>query len=303
MNDIRHEANDTKPSGPDTPEAKRNWSDEAQVSEILKKNTGVMVCIPNLQASINTSLAIWLQSLAFKTIDINCPYFFKIHMPNDLVPIEWARNQCVREFMKDEYFKRLWFVDSDMIPPANALDLLEYDGPIVSAMTYIWAHEKFDNERYVPPHVRINGFRYQQKTDDYMSLLPNQTGDPFTCDAAGMAVTVLSREMLLRMPEPWFRGHRDPYGQLLRGEDLDFCKRANDLGYSVTYVPRIIWGHTKQVDIKQITKYGMAAVRQVVDAHKRTGKLPEIVFPGEEAATPVEQVADAPKSLEFNNRR
>lgn len=303
MNDDRHEANDTKPSAPDTREAKRTWSEEAQVRDILKKKTGVLVCIPNMKSNTNTALTIWLQALAFKTIDINCPWFFKIHMPNDLVPVEWARNQCVREFMRDEYFKRLWFIDADVIPPANALDVLDSDNHIVAGMTYIWAHEKVGEDGvYVPPHLRINGFNYRPEHDDFMSLVPNPKGDPFTCDAAGMSATVLSRELLEDMPEPWFRTPRNPYGQMLRGEDLDFCRRANERGYNVTYMPRVTFGHIKEIDIKQISKYGMAAVRQVVDGVKAGGKLPEIVFPGEKVED-LNQAADTPQSLEFINRR
>src|SRR3972149_2539557 len=91
-----------------------------EAREILSRKTGVMVAIPNIQAHINTALAIWLIQLSYKTIDAECPWFFKIHVPNDYTPVEYARNMCVREFMKDPFYKRLWFIDSDMIPPNNA---------------------------------------------------------------------------------------------------------------------------------------------------------------------------------------
>ena len=273
----------------------------AEVNEILKKKIGVMVAIPNLGSKIVTPLLMWIQSLDYKSIDTECPYFFKVFMPNDCFPVEYARNQCVRAFLADPFWKKLWFVDSDMNPPVNALDLLDYDEPVVSGLTYIWTSEQWKDEGvYRPPYMKINAFDYQPETDDFQSKLPPKDARVFHCDAAGAACLVIRRDVLEEMPEPWFRTPRDPYGMTLRGEDLDFGLRCLRAGKRVLYVPKVQFGHLKEVDLSQICKYGMASLRTVVDGIKKLppeqqiAALPDIRFPGEPLP---EQIG--PKSLQI----
>lgn len=287
-------------------ETPKTLAEEAEVNEILRKKTGVMIAIPNLGSKIVTPLMMWIQSLDFKTIDAECPYFFKVFMPNDLHPIEWARNQCVRAFLADPYWKKLWFVDADMNPPFNALDLLDFDAPLVSGMTYIWSGEKFsDDGFYVPPFMKINAFDYRPDHDDFRSRLPSADGKTFECDASGAACLVIRRDVLETMPEPWFRSPRDPYGATLRGEDLDFGLRAMKHGHKTLYVPRVQFGHLKEADLKQICTYGIATGRSMLQALDKlppeqvVGRIKEVLdkmnFPGER---PAEVERAGPKTLE-----
>ena len=276
-------------SGPDP--------DEIQMADILAKKTGVMVAIPNMESKITTPLALWLIQLSYRTVDAECPWFFKIYVPNDLTPIEWARNQCVREFLRDPYYKRLWFVDSDMLPPGNALELLDHDDPIVSGMSYIWSSENVDAEGfYRPPYMKINAFNYRPEHQDFMSLVPERDGRAFYCDAAGCAFMVIRRELLEDMPEPWFRYPRDPYGRGLRGEDMDFCLRVKELGGRVLYIPKVQVGHIKPTDLKQVVNYGIATMRETAEGLRKIARdkvhaaLQKIRFPGEKPAKEDEAV-------------
>ena len=260
--------------------------------EFLSKKTGVMVAVPNLGGLMSTPLGMWLISLCYQTIDAQCPYFFKLHLPTDLTPIEYARNECVREFLKDPFYKKLWFIDSDMIPPGNAFDLLAGDEDMVSGMTYIWNSQSMNSAgEYVPPKMKINAFDFRPGHEDFISKIPNPDNRAFYCDAAGAACMVIKRELLENMPEPWFRTIRDPYGAGLRGEDLDFCKRAKDLmGTKVLYMPRVQFGHMKRLDLSEVTKYGLVSMRNVIDQVKKTDPdkikalLPDITFAGEKRA-------------------
>lgn len=281
----------------------RTMSEEADINEVLRKKTGVMVCIPNLGSRVSTPLTLWLHALAFHTIDINSKYFFKVYLPNDLYPHEWARNQCVRAFMKDPYYKKLWFIDSDMVPPGNVMDLLDYDEPLVSGMTYIWMSEREDKEgNYLPPQMKISAFTYREEQEDFISMIPEMDGRSFYADAVGGACLVIRRDVLEKMPEPWFRTHRDPYGKALRGEDLDFGLRCMQKGIRTLVVPKVQFGHIKQVDLKQVTTYGIASMRSVINKLKDNpatdvatlkATLPNIRFPGEK-----EEPADVPQNLE-----
>lgn len=267
----------------------REGLDEA-TKAFLAKKTGVMIAIPNLGSQINTALTMWLIGMAYRSLDGECPYFFKLHMPNDLVPVEHARNECVREFLRDPFYKKLFFIDADMIPPANAMMLLDYDAPMVSGMTYIWGGGAPDKHGfYIPPKMKINAFDYQPLSDDFISKMPPNDNKAFTCDAAGAACFVISRELLEEMPEPWFRTKRDPYGAGLRGEDLDFCLRANGLGKRVIYVPSVQFGHLKLMDLSEVTKYGLCSMRNLIrnikaagtDLAKIASLLPDITFANE----------------------
>ena len=277
----------------------RTLAEEAEINDILRNKTGIMVAIPNMASKIITPLMMWIQSLDFKTVDIACPYFFKIFLPSDHQPIEYARNQCVRAFLADPYWKKLWFIDSDMNPPFNALDLLDYDAPIVSGLTYIWHGEQWkDDGSYRAPYMKINAFDYQPETDDFKSKLPPHDARVFECDAVGSACVVIRRDVLEDMPEPWYRTPRDPYGRTLRSEDLDFGLRAMRRGYKTLYVPKVQFGHLKEVDLAHICKYGMYAVRTMVDTirelpeDEQLAALPDIRMPGDK-----DEDRAGPKSL------
>lgn len=257
------------------------------VGNVIKNKIGVMVAIPNMGSMISTPLALWLNHLQYKNMDPKCGFFFKIYVPNDLQPIEWARNQCVIEFMRDTFYKRLWFIDADMIPPANAMDLLDFDENLVSGMAFIWTSETVNDEGfYAPPHMKANAFTYNPGKDNFTSIVP-KGGKPFYCDAAGASAMLIKRTVLEEMPEPWFRYPRDPYGRGLRGEDLDFCKRLNERGVKVMYVPAVLFGHIKTLELKQVVNYGISTTRDLIAKIKTLepeaikASLPDIVFPGE----------------------
>lgn len=281
---------------------------DEQTRAFLAKKTGVMVCIPNLGSRVHNALTFWLIGLGYRTIDPECPYFFKLYMPNDLTPVEYARNECVREFLKDPFYKKLFFIDSDTIPPANALDLLGYDDGMVSGLCHIWQGGDQDKRGfYVPPRMKINAFDFRPETDDFISKIPPPDGRVFYCDAAGAACLVIRRDLLEAMPEPWFRTIRDPYGAGLRGEDLDFCRRAGLMGIKVLYVPTVQFGHIKQVDMAEVIKYGIAARRSIMNELKKVEadklietvkNLPDIRFGGEEPIEPIQEHDEIPKSLE-----
>lgn len=275
--------------------------EEASLEDILKRKTGIMVCIPNMGSQISTPLVHFIASLSFKTIDLECPWFFKVSMPNDLSPVEYARNQCVKEFLKDPFYKRMWFIDADMAPPGNALDLLTHDEDMVSAMTYIWTGERLDSDGfYKPPVMKINAFMWRSETQDFISMIPKPTGDVFYCDAAGCASLIIKKEVFLDVPEPWFKVPRDPYGAALRSEDLEFTRAATSRGHKLLYTPKVQFGHIKTVDLRQVLNYGLASMRGMVEKVKtlvddKTAKeLPTIVFNGERPA-PAKNV---PKTFE-----
>jgi hypothetical protein len=290
----------------DTPDRPSDAPDmDAAAQEFLKSKTGIMVAIPNLDATVVNALSFWLIGLSYRTLDPDCPYFFKLHLPYGLTPVEYARNECVREFLKDPYYKKLWFIDADTIPPPNALDLLTHDAPIVSGLCHIWAGGGPDQQGfYVPPRMKIHAFDYRPVQEDFLSKLPLMDGRAFYCDAAGAACMVIKRELLEEMPEPWFRTIRDAYGAGIRGEDLDFCRRAGLSGVKVLYDQNVQFGHIKKIDLADVVKYGIGARRNLVNELKAlpdekiiaaVRALPDVHFSGEKKED--EPAVEIPKTL------
>jgi hypothetical protein len=272
--------------------------------ELLAKKTGVMVAIPNMGSEVSTALVHFVSTLMFKTIDTDCPWFFKVMMPNDLSPVEYARNHCVKEFLKDPFYKKLWFIDSDVVPPLNAIDMLDFSDPMVSGMTFIWTGEKLDSEGfYKPPSMKINAFTWRPENQDFLSIVPKPSGEAFYCDAAGCAALVVNREVFLDVPEPWFRVPRDPYGATLRSEDLEFTRAATARGHQLLYVPKVKFGHIKKVDLQQVLNYSLACSRGATEVLKSKmvceedkAMVPDIRFAGER---PAPEPKHAPKDFEL----
>lgn len=264
------------------------------IDEIMARKEGIFVAIPNIGATMSTTLAMWINHLAFVTIDQDSPYYFKVFLPNDITPIEYARNVCVHEFMKDPYFRRLWFLDSDMMPPDNAIDLLDSPAGITSGMTYIWHCEQISEKGYTPPALNINAYNYRPATNDFQSQIPPTDHKAFECDAVGMACAVIKREVFEHVSEPWYRTLRDGHGRTLRGEDLDFCKRANEHGYRVFYNPKVAFGHQKTLDLQQVLRYGISCMKNVADRVRAGDKPPVIKFGGQKD----EERPKAPKTFE-----
>lgn len=272
-------------------------ADQVSLAEALSRKEGIFVAIPNIGATISTPLAYLISALNFQTVDINSPYFFKVFMPNDVTPVEYARNVCVQEFLSDPYYKRLWFMDADAIPAGNALDLLNSpDEAIVSGMTMIWNCEELTPEgTYRPPTMKINGFRWKRKEDTFESLVPPRGSTGFHCDAAGAACLLIKRQVFEDVGSPWFRTLRDPMGRMLRGEDLDFCRRAMLKGHRVWYRPDVAFGHRKFIDLLEVTKYGVYLMKSLSDRIRGGAEVPSIYLPGEKHQGPP---PNAPANLE-----
>jgi hypothetical protein len=156
-------------------------------------------------------------------------------------------------------------------------------------MTYIWNGGTVDAKGvYIPPKMKINAFDYRPGYEDFISKIPPADNRAFYCDAAGAACLTIGRKLLEEMPEPWFRTMRDPYGAGLRGEDLDFCKRAKEMhNTKVLYMPQVQFGHMKFMDLSEVTKYGLVSMRNVINQVKKADPatvaslLPDITFQGE----------------------
>ena len=200
------------------------------------------------------------------TYDPQSPYKFSIFSVGGLEPIEFCRNVIVQQFLATDA-TRLWMVDDDMTPAANAFDLLKTDGDIVAGRFYRFAHASEAG----PTNIDLCAFT----RDSHNLHLPIDGADgPIEVDSVGTGSTVVRREVLTDprmvgettfdtlegpkgqlgpgLPQPIFRRRYAPNGQVILGADLDFCTRAKGLGYSVVYDPAVEFAQINKINITEV---------------------------------------------------
>jgi len=168
-------------------------------------------------------------------------------------PIDTARNKIVKEFLSDKSMEWLLFVDSDaVLHPLTLNRLLSWKAQIVSALCFI---------RTTPIIPSIYGERIEnglvrtkiQETIEWMAdhpelltrgatILPEAPPDSLLESTfVGMHTTLIRREVLETMIEPYFVS--DPESKKGAGEDVFFCDKAAELGFTSYVDMSVISGH------------------------------------------------------------
>ena len=122
----------------------------------------------------------------------NCPGHKFLNAEVDLLIVSKARNQLVKAIPAT--VDVLWFVDSDVLLPPNAGELLDYlsTSPVVSGVYY--------GRR--PPHLP-QVYNRASPEDVAQAFLPVVTvpTTPFTADAVGAGCLVVKREIIGQIEE------------------------------------------------------------------------------------------------------
>jgi len=144
---------------------------------------------------------------------------------NTMMPLDLARNTCVKEALnwQADY---LLFLDDDVLPPATGLVKLYRDAlPIVSGLV---KHRR-------PPHTPLVARRIDRsKPWDLkdpnihwdVEFAKNYPRDQLIeVDASGMGFVLITREVLEKAAEPWFKFEAG------FGEDFYFFWKAQQTGF------------------------------------------------------------------------
>lgn len=132
-----------------------------------------------------------------------------------------------------EEYDAILFLDSDMVPaPDTIIRLLAHNVPIVSALCF----------KRTPPHSPCI-FKKVTTTDahfyeDYPKGLIEVAG-------AGMACTLIRKEVFEKVPQPWF------FPVPIIGEDLSFCLRVRDAGHKIYCDTTLVCGHMATTPITE----------------------------------------------------
>lgn len=114
----------------------------------------------------------------------------------------------------------LW-LDSDIVFPATtALRLLAHKEPVVAA-------------NYVRRQLPAKGVAYP-KIGDWENPLPFEpTGELEPVEGIGMGCMLVKTSILDEIEKPWFEFHYTPESNDHLGEDMDFCMKMANAGYTV----------------------------------------------------------------------
>lgn len=165
-------------------------------------------------------------------------------------PVDLARNLLVEGMLDRSDATHIFFMDADMVFPAQALNrLLAADKPVISG-TYFARSDTPIPHIYNFARTDENGVRYYttlgREFAEWVKQVPQELdlgnagiiGDPYLveCEAAGAGCLLIRRDVLEAVYEahadshyPWFKLREGSKG----GEDFEFFRRVKELGYPV----------------------------------------------------------------------
>lgn len=120
------------------------------------------------------------------------------------------------------HFSHILFIDSDMRFPKDTLErLYSHKLPIIGA-----------------------NYTHRQSDETTSNISSKDKTDIETVEQIGFGVTLISLEVFLKTPEPWFATPYD--GEQFVGEDVFFCHKAKEAGYEI-YVDHALSQEVKHI--------------------------------------------------------
>jgi hypothetical protein len=209
-------------------------------------------------------------------------------------PIHYARNLLVGKFLKSRC-DRLWFLDHDVVPDGSIFDLLDLPGDLVAGRYFIWNEATEDS----PPNIVPCAYtRPDPNVWAWEPVFDDGGASHRPVDGAGTGCMLIRREVVedrrLWLPcdyvdmngkpcsldderdkddwgPPIFRTPAKPNGHEMTTEDLDFCWRAKQLGYSISFGANLAVGHRKEVNLEHLailmqrTRFAMEALMETAN--------------------------------------
>lgn len=218
-----------------------------------EKIYNILVGIPTMgevSTALTTVLIKWAKQ--FKGGHLGFYFTFKV------APVERARNEIMKYMMAERTdkktgqpmmpFTHILFLDSDTIPPANALEkLLSHDKDIISGLTPIL---QYDREKMTWGTLD-NCFLKQDKEEDGKPAktyaVQRNTGlqQIIRC---GTSCLLIKREVFEKLEKPYFKFEFSEDGVTpVRSEDLYFCDKSKEAGFEIWCDSSVICNHVKEV--------------------------------------------------------
>jgi len=148
------------------------------------------------------------------------------------------RNKLIEQFLLTDY-KWLLFLDNDILPPSNVLDMTRNNVEVCSGVYYQWILD-----RALPTIYRIKDNHYQALDDvPYNTLIE--------IDGAGAGCLLINRVVFETIDKPYFKIEYDDKGYISTGHDLYFCDKVREAGISMYADTRMLCSHYKTIELKE----------------------------------------------------
>lgn len=153
-----------------------------------------------------------------------------------------ARNYIVDYAINGKY-KNVLMIDSDTVPPPNALDLLLEGDFLVKTGTYVWS---CDYSKTVASRLKSeNPLNYDGERLMTCEEVKNLNGKTIQIAATGLGCTLIKTEVFKKIGLPCFRWIVYETGEEL-GEDLYFAEKCRKANIPIFLDSRILCGHIKK---------------------------------------------------------
>jgi hypothetical protein len=191
----------------------------------------ILVAVPNL-GNIRTGLSIlfphWLN---------NVKYHVELFPPEDLIPLDYARNIIRKQFLANDY-DFLLTVDADVVPPVDVLDLASIDKDVVAPVCYV-----LKEEGIIPMALK----RVKEGWQVIGDLDRNKLYD---VDCAGIGCLMIARRVLEKVP--LFRFVYDSDGMLVTDEGFNWSDRVKEAGFNIYVFSNMVCDHFRTINLKQL---------------------------------------------------
>lgn len=209
----------------------------------MENKAKVLIAIPNM-GSIHPLLVMRL--MEWFTRPSEGVAEMQLFMPANRIPHDSARNFCVLHMLNNTDATHLLFIDSDTIPPHDAIEkLVAADQPIISGL---YPSFLYDNETPETPQRKWVAFVYQLVDNGYKLASVKDGKGICKVDRVGAGCLLVKREVFERMEEkPWFKFQYSSHGVMEFGEDIDFCAKAQRMGYDILAHFDVRCRHLKEI--------------------------------------------------------
>jgi hypothetical protein len=168
---------------------------------------------------------------------------------------DFARNKVVEEFLSTDC-DVLWFLDSDITPSLDVLDLIavDYDKWQVAGATYPVFMQPPGSDIL---EVVFTCYKKNVETGNLTLAGVPISGKEFV---GGLATGCLfiKREVFSKLKKPYFEFKFDAETRnMIEGEDLGFCRKLLELGIETFVDYSLVCRHQKEIDLLDVNNYAI----------------------------------------------
>lgn len=154
------------------------------------------------------------------------------------------RNKLVSKFLETDC-EWILFIDTDTIPPDNALDMTKHKLDICSGYYYQWT-----NKELIP-------LIFKRVEGGYLADVgrPTKIKNVVEVDATGAGCLLINRKVFENIEKPYFLTPYNDEGVSLSTEDIYFFKKAIKAGYKIFVDRSVVARHIKTVDLFEVAQW------------------------------------------------